>query len=128
MWYINIVSIMIAVFIETQIVTIAISPNIISLPFRVYMIVTGCILLRCGGAADLRTVTFSRTATCVPVAISRIVSEQPTHKCRKNLSSADWENAINIGLTRSDQESGSDGYSHRISFDTNKLRASHLPC
>lgn len=53
MWYMNITSIMIAVFIETQIVIIAISPNILSLPF-LYMIVNGCINLRVGGAADLK--------------------------------------------------------------------------
>jgi hypothetical protein len=41
------------VFIETQIVIIAISPNILSLPF-LYMIVNDCINLRVGGAADLK--------------------------------------------------------------------------
>lgn len=65
---------MIETFNDTQIVIIAISPNILCLPF-LYMLINDCILLRVGGAADLTVVTSIHTATCVPADISPVIDD-----------------------------------------------------
>ncbi len=72
----NTVNVMIAMFIDTQIVIIAISPNMLSLPF----LLDYCKwlhILEIGGAADLMTVMLSYIATRVPADIFLLSGVDP---------------------------------------------------